>query len=178
MNNTTQIDAKLLEKVKQYVADNYIDGVDDEDSMCDPFLCENISDLEINYTTFEAPSRLKNIDTRMDDTWQESVFNLIDKKEYSDPEVYKRASISKQTFSKIRCDVYYQPNKDTAIQMCIGLKLNLDETLDLMEKAGYTLSRSIKRDIVVKYFIKEKIYKMDELNIALYNMNLKLFPIN
>lgn len=84
MNNTTQIDAKLLEKIKQYVADNYIDGVADEDSICDPFLCENISDLEINYTTFEAPSRLENIDARMDDTWQESVFNLIDKKEYSE----------------------------------------------------------------------------------------------
>ena len=62
--------------------------------------------------------------------------------------------------------------------MCIGLKLNLDETLDLMEKAGYTLSESIKRDLVVKYFIEEKIYKMDDLNIVLDDMNLKLFPIN
>lgn len=177
MSDITKIDTKLLERVKQYVVDNYVEGFEEEDCLYSPST-NCISDLEINYSTFEKPAGLKHINDRMDDTWQESVFYLIDKKNYSDPEVYKRASISKQTFSKIRCDVFYQPNKDTAIQMCIGLKLNLDETLDLMEKAGYTLSESIKRDLVVKYFIEEKIYKMDDLNIVLDDMNLKLFPIN
>lgn len=176
MNKATQINTKLLEKVKKYLLDNYIEDTVEECS--DASIFGVFEEKEIKYSIFETPKGLKNINNNIDLTWQQSVFNLIDRKDYTDPEVYKRASISKQTFSKIRCDVNYQPNKDTAIQMCIGLKLNLDETYDLMEKAGYTLSASIKRDLVVKYFIDEKIYKMDDLNMVLNEMNLKLFPIN
>lgn len=123
-------------------------------------------------------SKLKDLDKQLKDTWQQSLFNHIDKKEYNDPEVYKRASISKQTFSKIRSDEHYQPNKDTAIQLCIGLKLNLDETIDLLAKAGFTLSQSIKRDLVIKYFIEEQIYDIEELNMVLHFFKMKLFPIN
>ena len=176
MNKVAQIDAKLLEKVKKYIVDNYVEEIEEECS--DASIFGVFEESEIKFSTLEIPRSLKNINDDIDYTWQQSVFRLIDKKEYTDPEVYKRASISKQTFSKIRCDVNYQPNKDTAIQMCIGLKLNLDETYDLMEKAGYTLSASIKRDLVVRYFIEEKIYKMDDLNIVLDGMHLKLFPIN
>lgn len=114
----------------------------------------------------------------LDSSWQESLFKLIDKKGYKDPEVYHRAQISKQTFSKIRSDKYYQPNKDSAIQLCIGLKLNIDETIDLLAKAGYTLSKSLKRDLVVRYFIEHCIYNILDLNVVLNEMQLKLFPIN
>ena len=62
--------------------------------------------------------------------------------------------------------------------MCIGLKLNIDDTLDLLAKAGYTLSNSIKRDLVVRYFIENEIYNVDEMNLVLDEFKLKLFPIN
>ena len=176
MKRASQRVTSLLEKINIYIVDNYVEGSEGECS--DASIFGVFEENEIKFSTVDIPRSLKNINDDIDYTWQQSVFRLIDKKEYTDPEVYKRASISKQTFSKIRCDVNYQPNKDTAIQMCIGLKLNLDETYDLMEKAGYTLSASIKRDLVVRYFIEEKIYKMDDLNIVLDDMHLKLFPIN
>ena len=95
-----------------------------------------------------------------------------------DSEVYKKSNISKQTFSKIRSNENYQPNKDTAIQLCFGLKLGIDDALDLIGKAVYYLSDSIKRDLVVRYFIEKGIYEIDTLNIILDDMKLKLFPIN
>ena len=75
-------------------------------------------------------------------------------------------------------DINYKPNKDISIQLCIGLKLNIDDSLDLLKKAGYSLSNSIKRDLVVKYFIENRIYNIDELNLVLEELELKLFPIN
>ena len=130
---------------------------------------EECSDFGIN---------LDRINTFIDETWQETVLRLIDEKELKDSYVYKKASISKQTFSKIRSNVNYQPNKDTAIQICIGLELNLDNSLDLMSKAGFTLSKSIKRDVVIKYFLEHEIYDIDVINEYFHKMNYKLFPIN
>lgn len=121
---------------------------------------------------------IKNKLFNVEETWQQALFKWIDDKELKDPDVYKRANISKQTFSKIRGDINYQPNKDTSIQLCIGLKLNIDDSLDLLRKAGYSLSNSIKRDLVVKYFIENRIYNIDELNLVLEELELKLFPIN
>lgn len=121
---------------------------------------------------------LDRINTFIDETWQETVLRLIDEKELKDSYVYKKASISKQTFSKIRSNVNYQPNKDTAIQICFGLELNLDNSLDLISKAGFTLSKSIKRDVVIKYFLEHKIYDIDVINEYFHKMNYKLFPIN
>ena len=62
--------------------------------------------------------------------------------------------------------------------MCIGLKLNLDETYDLMGKAGFTLSESIVKDLIVKFFIEKRRYIIWEINDVLYKYNLKMFPEN
>lgn len=110
-------------------------------------------------------------------SWQTIVLKYIDAKGYTDPEVYKRANISKQAFSKIRSDASYHPNKETAIQMCFGLKLNLEESLDLLDRAGYTLSSTSKRDLIIMSFIMNEKYDISELNDVLYSINLKLFPI-
>ena len=111
-------------------------------------------------------------------TWCSEVFWIIDENEYKDSEVYKRAGISKQTFSKLRQNINYEPKRDTAIQMCFGLMLNLDDALDLLKRAGYTLSFSSKRDLVVRYFLEHRLYDMGELNSVLYEMKLELFSLN
>ena len=110
-------------------------------------------------------------------TFQEEVFKLIDKNSYNDAEVYKRAFISKQTFSKIRKDSFYHPDKDTAIKICLGLKLSLNEAISLLEKAGYTLSFSIKRDLVFRYFLLNKEYDVLILNETLYKLDMPLLSV-
>lgn len=114
---------------------------------------------------------------RIESTWCSEVFLLIDENNFKDSAVYKRAGISKQTFSKLRKDLNYRPKRDTAIQMCIGLKLNLDQSIDLLAKAGFALSNSSKRDLVVRYFIDHKIYDINEMNEILYEFKLDLFNV-
>ena len=166
----------LILDIEVYVRNNYQEEI--ELSIRD-FSYNNCASNNQTYKReLKADFNIERINTFLDETWQETVLRLIDEKELKDSFVYKKASISKQTFSKIRSNVNYQPNKDTAIQICFGLELNLDNSIDLLSKAGYTLSKSIKRDVVIKYFLENEIYNIDVINAYFLEMGYKLFPIN
>lgn len=101
------------------------------------------------------------------DTFSQYLMYLIKSKNMENAEVYKRAIIDKKIFSKIKNNVYYHPQKLTALCLCVGAKLNLDETRDLLARAGYALSPCDKTDIIFSYFIENRIYDMIELDIQL-----------
>lgn len=105
---------------------------------------------------------------RASETFSEALIRLIDERGLKDPEVYKKANISKQHFSKIKNSKDYQPKKSTALAFAVALKLNLDETKDLIGKAGYLLTPSSKFDIIVEYFIVHNNYDIFELNEVLF----------
>jgi O-acetyl-ADP-ribose deacetylase (regulator of RNase III) len=109
----------------------------------------------------------------IDDTFVISLFKIIEFKQFKEQDVYKRANIDKKLFSKLRSNINYHPNKNTSISLCIALELNLDETKDLLIKAGYALSYSIKFDIIVRYFIENKIYDIYELDQVLFKFTSK-----
>ena len=90
-------------------------------------------------------------------------------------EVYRRAIITKQLFSKIKLNAKYHPDKGTAMRLCVGAKLNLDETKDLLARAGYALSPCDKRDIIFSFFIEHEVYDMIEIDIALEEHGLPCF---
>lgn len=103
----------------------------------------------------------------------EQVVDIIREKNLRDSAVYKAAHIDRRLFSKIMSDVNYKPSKDTAIAIAIGLKLNDIEAIDLLSRAGYTFSRSIKRDLIIEYFFREREYDMSVINIVLDQLGEK-----
>ena len=111
----------------------------------------------------------------LSDTFQQYLMYLIEDKGLSNAEVYKRALISKQTFSKIKVNPDYHPDKSTAIRLCVGTKCSLDETKDLLARAGYALSPCDKRDVIFSFFIEHEIYDMIEIDIALEEHGLPCF---
>ncbi len=112
-------------------------------------------------------SALKERMKHLTDTFQEYMMYLIDLKNLSNVDVYKRAFLNKKLFSKIKQNPQYHPDKGTALRLCVGLMLNLDETKDLLARAGYALSPCDKRDIIFSYFIEYGIYDMIEIDLSL-----------
>ena len=100
------------------------------------------------------------------------------KKKLLETQIYKAALMDRRLFSKIMGDINYKPSKDTVIALIFSLKLSLSEAQDLLERAGYTLSHSIKRDIIIEYFIKEHIYNLNNINAFLHNMYERIIGRN
>ena len=112
--------------------------------------------------------------TVLDESFSQMLFRKIDEKGFKkDSDFYKKANITKQTFSKMKTPDYH-PKKTTAGAAAIALELSLDGTNELLMKAGYCLSHSLRFDIIVEYFISEKIYDIDQINISLFDYDQPL----
>ena len=96
-------------------------------------------------------------------TFSEMLVEYMREKNMESKDVYEAANIDRRLFSKILSDTYYQPSKEVAIYLCFALRLNIDEAVDFLATAGYSLSKSIISDIVVEYLIRTGIYNIEDI---------------
>lgn len=138
-----------------------------DESALEDFDVSSMKKTKITKTMSSTIATNRNIDDLMnqiEETFSQRLLRMIDEREMSDSEVYNKAYVDRRHFSKIRNDINYTPNKKTVLAFSIALELSLDEAKDLLNSAGYALSRSSKTDIIVAYFLQNKIYDMFEIN--------------
>ena len=168
-NSDSYADAAVFEDSDSYAeSDSYADA--------GPWANRKENRLESN-SFMSAPSAgydvsgrsLDDLMNHVGETFQECLLRLIDERGVTDTEVYKKANVDRKLFSKIRCNRFYNPTKRTALSLAIALQLNLDETIDLLRRAGLALSPSSKADLIVEYCIVNHIYDIFKIDALLFN---------
>ena len=118
-------------------------------------------------STMSVNRKIDDLMDQLEETFSQRLLRMIDERGLKDSQVYTKAYVDRRHFSKIRKDVNYVPNKKTVLVFTIALELSLDEAKDLLGSAGFALSRSSKTDVIIAYFLQNKIYDMFEINDVL-----------
>lgn len=178
---------KLFTEISEFIDDEYVEEHDEdciaeleafEQSFSEELICKECSAptpimaSQCLPKDSAADKSLHEYMKAMDKPFAYKLFDWIDKRGMTDVECYKKANIDKKTFSKIKCNPKtYKPSKQTAVAFAIALRLNLDETQDLLASAGLTLSRSFTFDKIIRYFIQKEIYDIFIINEALFEFD-------
>ena len=180
-----QISGKLFADIAEYIDDHYVDAHTDSSrerlrrmSVLESYaeaICG--SAMPAPMMAPKAAGGLDDLLAHLDAGFSETLLKLIDRSGKKDAEIYKKANVDRKLFSKIRNNPGYKPSKSTAIAFAIALELNLDETRDLIARAGYALSASSKFDVIIEYFIKQKKYDIFEINEALFAFDQSLLGV-
>ncbi|MCI7726319.1 MAG: RNase III inhibitor, partial [Clostridiales bacterium] len=179
-----QLSRERYREVASFIDDNYIQvktaqQISPRHARRERICRERLEDIEV---CASAPmpmaalpkASLADLLAETDAGFSETLLKLIDKTGKKDSEIYTKANLSRQHFSKIRNNPHYQPTKPTAIALALALELNLEQTRDLIGRAGYALTNSSKFDVIIMYFIREKNYNLFDINAALFEFDQSL----
>ena len=171
-----KISEKLFSDIAEYIDDNYTDGFELNRSA----ILREESYPMMTWASIECSEKqtvcddLDSVLKELDESFSQMLLRKIDEKGMTDAQCYKKANIDRKLFSKIRNDVNYKPRKATVIAFAVALELDLDETHEMLGKAGFALSHSNKFDIIVEYFITNGNYNIFEINEALFAFDQSL----
>lgn len=182
-----QISGKLFAGITEYIDDHYVEEHRDTrrerlrrmaqpaaeaDMSCEP--CEIFAAPQSAAMPGAAGGSLDEMLKELDAGFSETLLRLIDRSGKKDSEIYKKANVDRKLFSKLRNNPDYRPSKPTAIAFAIALELDLEETKDLIGRAGFALSHSSKFDVIIEYFIQQKNYDVFAINEALFAFDQSL----
>ena len=144
-------------------------------SLRDNYDSSSIDRAVRSLSSTDSPLRaLRTLEDNTNMSFVDKMLDYINIKHLRDSDVYKAAQVDRRLFSKIVSDRSCKPAKDTCIALSLALKLSLSEANDILSRAGYVLSHSSKRDVVIEYFFREQIYNLNDVNEILFRLEQKL----
>lgn len=172
-----RLSEKLFHGVKSYIDQHYVDEklqLEVQNRRRETMALREAMPVCECAAAAPMPRNLRDLVREVDAGFSETLLKLIDRTGKKDSEIYTRANVSRQHFSKIRNNPGYRPTKATALAFAIALELDLEKTRDLIGRAGYALTNSSIFDVIVMYFIEQRNYDLFEINAALFEFDQSL----
>ena len=188
-----QLSRQLVADVRSYVDEHYVEKAErreygpstaqlrrrreiEQELLYGESICQ--APMESECTIDDLKKSLEERLQEQHETFTQSMLRIIREKDLLDPEVYGRIMMDRKTFNKIKNAPDHHPQRRTALQLSIALRLNLDQTRDLIGKAGYALTDSNRADLILTYCIQNEEYDIDTIDELLVELGEKaLFTI-
>ena len=165
----------MIDKLKRYIEDNLEVEKSNSSFFGTMFKSKATYTLE-DYDYCESSSVRDFIDNNKNENkFQKLLFKYIDDRGLRDSDVYNKVHIDRRLFSKIRSDIDYHPSRETVILLGLSLKLNLDEFIDLLDSASYSLPKNNYYDLIIRFCFIEGIYDIKDVNDMLSMYGCKMF---
>lgn len=175
---------ELLESVQSYIAENYEPEDEELAEFDESMLCSDVVADESPYMLprsrdiqdlIDHPTQGHLDEIELDDDFATTLSYYIDKSGLKQSDIYDQLEMSKTGFWKI-LKGKVNPNRLTVFALAIALKLDLDQTQDLLMKAGYAINRSSVQDMVLASLITKGIYDRNIIDDLLYDLDLMPLP--
>lgn len=184
-----KLSEKLFSGVASYIDEHYVKAVEGATYASESYRIRRRQDMDLQRkyssppcasapsVSYEKCASLGSLDDflkKKDTGFLEALLDLIQKSGKKNSEIYKRANISKQHFSKLINNPNAAITKPVAVAFALALELDLAQTRDLIGRAGYTLTNSSIFDLIIQYHIENKKYNAVEINVVLYEFDQPL----
>lgn len=180
-------DKTLAKKLEDYIADHYRDNSAEvfvsNNSFADSFTVDGtvFGDFSVNEVGFKTVDNLENTgitksenlndseETGKDIDFTQILKATLKRHKVRDGVAYKKSNIEKFAFARFKNNIDYKPKKEAVLGIAVALEMDLTETESFLKQAGYEFSNKNKSDVIVKYFIENRIYNIFTINQMLFH---------
>lgn len=177
---TERLSSELFTTVSQYIKDLYIPNShaleDDYEVEFDKELCSpELIDANLIKKLIEKPTQANLDKIPVDESFAEMLTRLLKERKLPHSAVQDEIGMSTPGFWKI-LNGKSNPSKITVFGIAIALELSIEETKEMLMKAGYAINQSSLQDIIVSGLIQSKIYDRNTIDDLLYSLDLQPLP--
>ena len=106
-----------------------------------------------------------------DSGFAEKLLQYVDILKEKPSVIYNRAWLPRRTYSRIIAG-NYSPRKDAVLALCLSLRLNVEQSIDLLSRNSMTFNPADKADQFIFICIKNKTYDLEKINEGLVKLGL------
>lgn len=106
-------------------------------------------------------------DQKTEHNFTDLLARYIEASKYDASDIYEKTIINEARFNRSLAKKNSVPSKSKVLALGMALELSEGPMEALLASAGYELTDTLKRDLIVRFFIKQQFYEVTGINLYL-----------